>query len=63
MEWNQQYGRFCRDCEFWQGISLASRKSKSFKGTKELYSSLGFKETGHIEGSPLKNSVHMELKL
>lgn len=32
-------------------------------GTKELYSSLGFKETGHIEGSPLKNSVHMELKL
>jgi ribosomal protein S18 acetylase RimI-like enzyme len=32
-------------------------------GAKELYISLGFKETGHIEGSPLKSSVHMELKL
>ncbi len=34
-----------------------------FLGAKELYASLGFKETGHIEGSPLKSSVHMELKL
>ncbi len=32
-------------------------------GAKELYISLGFKETGHIEASPLKSSVHMELKL
>ena len=37
--------------------------SEFFIGAKELYASLGFKETGHIEGSPLKNSVHMELKL
>jgi prophage regulatory protein len=34
MEWNQQYGRFCRDCEYWQGISLSSRKSNDFKGVK-----------------------------
>ena len=34
-----------------------------FIGAKELYTSIGFKETGHIERSPLKNSVHMELKL
>ncbi len=34
-----------------------------FLGAKELYRSLGFKETGHIEGSPLKSSVYMELKL
>ena len=34
-----------------------------FIGAKELYISLGFKETGHIEGSPLKDSVNMELKL
>ncbi|HEG43999.1 MAG TPA: N-acetyltransferase [Phycisphaerales bacterium] len=34
-----------------------------FIGAKELYTSLGFKETGHIEGSPLKNSVYMELEL
>ena len=37
--------------------------SEFFIGAKELYVSLGFKETGHIEGSPLKNSVYMELKL
>jgi putative acetyltransferase len=34
-----------------------------FVGAKPLYSSFGFVETGHIEGSPLKSSVHMELKL
>ena len=34
-----------------------------FIGAKPLYRSFGFTETGHIEGSPLKNSVHMELKL
>ncbi len=34
-----------------------------FIGAKELYASLGFNETGHIKGSPLKNSIHMELKL
>jgi len=34
-----------------------------FTGVKELYSLLGFEETGHIEGSPLKSSVYMELKL
>lgn len=34
-----------------------------FAGAKELYSLLGFEEAGHIEGSPLKSSVHMELKL
>ncbi len=32
-------------------------------GAKDLYTFLGFKEAGHIEGSPLKNSVQMELKL
>jgi ribosomal protein S18 acetylase RimI-like enzyme len=37
--------------------------SEFFIGAKKLYLSLGFKETGHIEGSPLKNSVNMELKL
>lgn len=34
-----------------------------FIGAKELYKLLGFKETGHIKGSPLKNSVQMELEL
>ena len=34
-----------------------------FVGAKPLYRSFGFAETGHIEGSPLKNSVHMELIL
>jgi ribosomal protein S18 acetylase RimI-like enzyme len=34
-----------------------------FLGAKELYTSLGFKEIGHIVASPLKSSVHMELKL
>jgi ribosomal protein S18 acetylase RimI-like enzyme len=34
-----------------------------FTGAKELYSSLGFKEAGHIESSSLKSSVYMELKL
>ena len=34
-----------------------------FTGAKELYLSLGFKETGHIEGSPLKSSVYMERNL
>ncbi len=34
-----------------------------FIRAKKLYVLLGFEETGHIEGSPLKNSVHMELKL
>ena len=32
-------------------------------GAKKLYISLGFKETRHIEGSPLESSVHMELNL
>lgn len=36
MEWKQQYGRFCRDCEFWQGISLTNRKSKDFNGVEGL---------------------------
>ena len=34
-----------------------------FAGAKELYTSFGFKEDGHIEGSPIKSSMHMELKL
>ena len=34
-----------------------------FVGAKPLYSSFGFVETGHIKGSPLKSSVHMELDL
>ena len=34
-----------------------------FIGAEPLYSSLGFVETGHIEGSPLESSVHMELEL
>ncbi|MBN2591104.1 MAG: GNAT family N-acetyltransferase [Sedimentisphaerales bacterium] len=34
-----------------------------FIGAEPLYSSLGFVETGHIEGSPLQSSVHMELNL
>ena len=34
-----------------------------FAGAKELYTLLGFEEIGHIEGSPLKASVHMELEL
>ena len=34
-----------------------------FAGAKELYTSFGFKEDGHIEGSPIKSSVHMELEL
>jgi excisionase family DNA binding protein len=32
MEWGQQYNRYCRDCEYWEGISSLSRKSKDFKG-------------------------------
>ena len=32
MEWEQQYNRYCRDCEYWEGISNLSRKSKDFKG-------------------------------
>lgn len=34
-----------------------------FIGAKPLYSSLGFVETGHIEGSPIHSSIHMELEL
>ena len=34
-----------------------------FIGAKPLYISLGFIETGHIEGSPVHNSIHMELEL
>jgi predicted DNA-binding transcriptional regulator AlpA len=32
VEWGQQYNRYCRDCEYWEGISNLSRKSKDFKG-------------------------------
>lgn len=32
MKWEQQYNRYCRDCEYWEGISNLSRKSKDFKG-------------------------------
>ncbi len=31
MEWGQQYNRYCRDCEYWEGISNLSRKSKGFR--------------------------------
>ena len=34
MEWEQQYNRYCRDCEYWEGISNLSRKSKDFKGVQ-----------------------------
>ena len=34
-----------------------------FIGAEPLYSSLGFIETGHIKGSPLKGSVRMKLEL
>jgi ribosomal protein S18 acetylase RimI-like enzyme len=34
-----------------------------FAGAKELYKSFGFKDDGHIEGSPIKSSVHMKLDL
>lgn len=32
MPWEQQYGRFCRDCEYWDGMPYTSRKTKVFKG-------------------------------
>ncbi len=35
----------------------------AFTGAKELYRSFGFKDDGHIEGSPIKSSVHMKLEL
>ena len=34
-----------------------------FIDAKDLYLSLGFKETTHIDGSPFKGSVRMELEL
>ena len=34
MKWKQQYTRYCRDCEYWEGISYMSRKSKDFKGVQ-----------------------------
>lgn len=33
MDWIQQYGRFCRDCEYWQTDVAPCRKSQGFMGT------------------------------
>jgi excisionase family DNA binding protein len=32
MKWKQQYTRYCRDCEYWDGIPHRSDRSKDFKG-------------------------------
>ena len=42
---------------------LLHTNKELFIGAEPLYSSVGFVETGHIKGSPLKSSVHMELEL
>jgi predicted DNA-binding transcriptional regulator AlpA len=34
MEWKQQYTRYCRDCEYWEGIPNRSNRSKGFEGVK-----------------------------
>lgn len=34
MEWHQQYGRFCKDCEYWEGLSYPNRKNfRGIQGT------------------------------
>lgn len=34
MEWKQQYCRYCRDCEYWDGIPYRSDRSKGFEGVQ-----------------------------
>jgi excisionase family DNA binding protein len=34
MEWKQQYTRYCRDCEYWDGIPHRSDRSKGFEGVQ-----------------------------
>jgi excisionase family DNA binding protein len=34
MDWKQQYTRYCRDCEYWDGIPHRSDRSKGFEGVQ-----------------------------
>ena len=36
MEWKQQYTRYCRDCEYWDGIPHRSDRSKGFEDVKGM---------------------------
>lgn len=36
MEWKQQYCRYCRDCEYWDGIHCRSDRSKGFEGIQGI---------------------------
>ena len=36
MQWQQQYGRYCRDCEYWCGQAMPRRKSQGFLGTEGI---------------------------
>lgn len=36
MDWKQHYGRYCRDCEYWEGIHSRCERGQNFEGIQGM---------------------------